>query len=123
MNSHELKALQTQLAKAEAEIIPLQEAAKIAQTNASKAINRRNELRQKLEDEKAKLTFKDPIVSEHALLRYLERVYHINLDDIRAAILSPSTIKAIRVMGNGKIPLPTGGRAVIKDNIVVSITD
>jgi len=123
MNAHELKALETQLNKAQAEILPLHENFKYASDAYHTAVAKRNAIQKRIETEKAKLQFKEPIVSEHALLRYLERIYCINLDDIRAAILSPGTIKAIKVMGNGKIPLPMGGRAVIKDNIVVSITD
>jgi len=65
-----------------------------------------------------------PIVSEHAILRYLERVNGIDVFAIEKEILSASVLKIIETLGgNGKYPLDNGYKAVIKDNVVVTIID
>lgn len=63
----------------------------------------------------------NPSVSEHALLRYLQRVHGIDIDEISKQILTEPNKKAISVMKSGKLPLGNGVRAVIKDQTVVSI--
>jgi len=121
MNAHELKQLQVQITKLNAEIEALISEANNANNAANQKLNYRKTLQKKIDDYAERN--KEPIVSEHALLRYIERVYGINLDDVRSNILSPSTRKAIQVVGSGKFPLDAGGRAVVKGNTIVTIED
>lgn len=67
------------------------------------------------------LMTKEPMVTEHALLRYCERVLKIDMDAIKATILSETTLKQSQTLGNGKYPVVDGHRAVIKDSCVVTI--
>lgn len=63
-----------------------------------------------------------PIVSEHALLRYVERVMGIDLDEIRGLILTERNVKAIKFAGNCTIksgPL----EFVVKNNVVTTVMD
>lgn len=62
-----------------------------------------------------------PMVTEHAMLRYLERAKGVDRDEVSAEILSPKTIEQIRTLGSGKYPIGDGLRAVVKGNTVVSI--
>ena len=63
---------------------------------------------------------KEPIVSEHALLRYIERVYGIDLDELRGKILNPQTKEWIEQFGSGKIP-SDGCRLIVKNRVVVTV--
>ena len=121
MNAHELKSLQVQITKAKADAGEKLEQSRIANIAASAAANYVKSLEKKLAD--AMAASKDPIVTEHALLRFIERVYHVNLDEIRDKILTPANIKIVRSIGSGKFPLESGGRAVVKGGAIVSITD
>lgn len=72
----------------------------------------------------ATLTAGPPTVSEHALLRYVERVLGYNLDILRATILPPSIQAQIETLGAGTYPVhhPGGGfRIVVKNNVVVTL--
>lgn len=118
MSPHELKALQVQLAKAKADEKAKKEglAAADREYRAAKA---RTEALQKQIDSAPK----EPMVTEHALLRYIERVYKIDLAELTAQILTPTTVTAIKTLGSGKYPLKSGGKAVVKGLNVVSVTD
>ncbi|MDD3466216.1 MAG: hypothetical protein PHE67_03625, partial [Campylobacterales bacterium] len=45
------------------------------------------------------------IVSEHAMLRYIQRVVGIPLEDIKAKIATPSLIDVAKHLGNGTYPV------------------
>lgn len=60
------------------------------------------------------------ILSEHALLRYLERVSKIDLEAIRHQLLPPALELEIRTLGDGFFPAP-GCRLVVKQGIVVTV--
>jgi hypothetical protein len=63
----------------------------------------------------------NPVVSEHSMLRYLERVHGIDLVKVEQAILTTAIREAVAVCGNGKFPSGTGFRAVVQDNTVVTV--
>lgn len=57
-------------------------------------------------------------VSDHAVVRYLERKLGLNLDTIRAEILTPSLVDNMVRLGDG-----TYGNAVVKDRTVVTFLE
>jgi len=60
-------------------------------------------------------------ISEHAVLRYLERVEGIDINKVKDKILSDTKIvDAIRTLGSGSYPIK-GGILKVIDNIVVTI--
>ena len=61
------------------------------------------------------------IVTDHAVVRYLERVMGLNIQQLRCDILPAPTARLAMQMGNGKYPLGNGARAVVYDKKVVSI--
>jgi hypothetical protein len=73
------------------------------------------------------MTHREIVVSEHAILRYLERVAGVNLDEVREKILSPSVRKYIDELGSGKFPQngsETGKyRVVVKNRVVTTVED
>lgn len=49
------------------------------------------------------------LVSDHALVRYLERVRGFDFDPIRAEILSDGRRVAVQAMGQGRLPIGSDG--------------
>lgn len=64
----------------------------------------------------------DPVVSEHAIIRWLERVKGIDLNQIRAEILNGRSAQ-IRKLGTCNIKLPNGMKMVVRGHVVVTILD
>jgi predicted transcriptional regulator len=62
-----------------------------------------------------------PVVSEHAQLRYLERVQGLDLQAVQNAILTRPVVEAAMRMGDGKFPSGDGFRAVVRSNTVVTV--
>lgn len=62
------------------------------------------------------------IVSEHAMLRYIERVLGIDLKEIERHILTDEVKEQYKIVGNGRFPINDEFRALIRDNVVVTIT-
>ena len=60
-------------------------------------------------------------VSEHAIVRYLERVYGMDMKTIRQEILSNQNEIAILTCGNGRYPIGDQFHAVVENNVVVTV--
>ena len=64
---------------------------------------------------------KEITISEHALLRYLERVSKINTDSVKKTIITPELIKMVETLGgNGKYPVGDI-TLVMRDYVVTTI--
>ena len=61
-----------------------------------------------------------PCVSDHAVLRYLQRVLSIDVDRIRGQILSDGRAELIRRIQSGKVRT-TEFTLVVRDQVVVSV--
>lgn len=121
MNPHELKKLQVQLQN--------------AVSNESNSLKKFNEVRREYEtakqerldlEKKIQSASIEPKISEHALLRYIERVYGIDLEAIQEKILTEQNKKAIRLIVNGKLPLGaehSNHKAIIQNMTIVSIVE
>lgn len=64
---------------------------------------------------------KDFTVTEHALLRYCERIYNIDLNEMSKKIIESESLKKYDLYGNGEYPLGNGLKMIIKDKIIVTI--
>lgn len=62
-------------------------------------------------------------VSDHAVIRYYERVLGISVDHVREKILRDVAPLKETLGVRFKAPLEGGGTAVVKDNKVVTIVD
>ncbi|HZF69394.1 hypothetical protein [Sulfuricurvum sp.] len=60
------------------------------------------------------------IVSEHAIIRYLERVYRLDLEKIKQEILPERIAVQAKVIGNGRYWV-IDHTLLIKDNVVVTV--
>jgi hypothetical protein len=62
-----------------------------------------------------------PVVTEHALLRYLERVCGVDLKAITADMLGQGRGGIIHLMESGKVPLADGFHLVVHARRVVTV--
>lgn len=65
------------------------------------------------------LTARDMIVSEHAILRYLERVVKVDVEEVKRRVLTDD-LKG-RILDDGLYPNPEGFRLVVRDGVIVTI--
>lgn len=113
-----LKGLESQLRKIEGEL----ESLKIETSNKQKEYQQKLNIANKIKEEIKKLKdSKESRVSEHAIVRYFERVKGFNIEDIQKEILSDSIINlAEQLGGNGTYP-NNGYSVVMKDFTVTTI--
>ena len=115
----ELKKLQSLLIKQKSEIDLIKRERQLI--NERLSVAERN-LRNTEEELKKLKTGNKIIVSEHAVLRYLERTMELDLKAVENEILSEQVVSQYKTLGNGKYPVSNGCKAVIKDNVVLTIT-
>ena len=115
----ELKKLNTLQVKLQSEI----EAIKIEREILNNKLQNAERNLGKIREEIKKLKEGNKIiVSEHAMLRYIERVLGINLKEIEKRILTDEVKEQYKIVGNGRFPINDEFRALIRDNVVVTIT-
>lgn len=112
MKSHELKSLESRRAKKQVSIEETKEQIKHMQRTLAVLVSELSNIDEQIKQLAAPTEL---VVSEHALLRYFERILGFNLSTI-----SSSIIEAIPITTTGKYPI-NGGRAVVKGNVVVTI--
>lgn len=60
-------------------------------------------------------------VSDHAVIRYLERVKGIDIDAVRKEIVNQQLVTNYTMLGDGELPLSDSVRAVVKHGTVITI--
>lgn len=119
LKAQELKRLQSRMTKLKGDLNNLE----AEKTQITEQINYNHKAQQEIKNKIKALTppkTAPPIVSEHALLRYIERVLKIDIKQIVENILTKSLIKNHSELGNGTYP--NGDyKAVIKNGVVISI--
>jgi predicted nuclease with TOPRIM domain len=113
-----LKQLSTLLRKLEGTL----EYLKKEKSQLDKDLTLKTEEIKKLKKEIASLKEKEIIVSEHAILRYIERIIGINIDTIKEKILTENIRIQIQEFGNGSY---SNGefKVVVKDNVIVTVIE
>lgn len=67
---------------------------------------------------------RQPFVTEHAILRYLERVKGLDLGAIEREILTPERVAMIKNVSIGRCELKTNGiRLIVLDSAVVTVRE
>lgn len=115
-NAHELKGLHVRKTKLDADIKALEEERNRVALEIGRKKNELNSIQQKIDN----FASHEPVVTEHAMLRYIERVLGIDLVSIQERILTAQNRKAIEFAGNCKIK-SEGVELVVKDRKVVSV--
>lgn len=114
----ELKKLNTQKSKLEIELDDI----KRQRVLLGDQITLKNNQIQKFESEIKQLKAQNDglIISEHAILRYIERVIGIDLEQIKSKIITKQTQKMVESLGNGTYP-QDGFKIKVVDNVVVTV--
>jgi len=116
-NAQQLKQLNTRAAKLEVDIKEARLEAKDKQQYCSRLENQLSNVKKEI----VKLEDSEIVVSEHAMLRYIERVMGVDLEAIQQRILTPAVTSLINNAGSGKFPIEGGGKVVVKGNTIVSV--
>ena len=116
-DSQHLKNLHSRKGQKEADIEALKKEAGIISDSLFKAKGQLKAIAQEIEG----LKKKNPIVTEHAVIRYMERAMGLDLEEVKSQILNDRVRQQIDVLGNGKFPIGNGFRVVVKDMSIVSI--
>jgi len=111
-----LKMLQTMHYDTEAE-------EKLLNYQIKKLERERDKKRQKRVQLAQKLSPKDLIVSEHAILRYLERIEGMDMDRVRKILLDRQIVDCHKKLGNnGEYPsLDSTFKVKIKNNVITTV--
>ena len=114
----ELKHLQRQIAESNTKIKNLNEEKRKIEEVLKKEVDIRNQLN----DEVAQLKKNNEkvVVSEHAMLRYIERVMGVDLDEVKRKILPEEVEVSASKLGAGVFPADTH-KVRIRDGVVVTI--
>jgi hypothetical protein len=116
MDGHDLKRLKTARHSLLTEIAEIEG---VIATNKRLLTEKRGEL-EDIEN-KVKRATRNLVITEHAQLRYIERVMGVDLGEVNSKITPPGLIDKVQELGNGKFPIGDGARAVIRDNTIVTI--
>jgi hypothetical protein len=115
----EMKALNSQRTQAAVAVEQAERQLAAAQAHLGTCQQRLTEIDRRiaaLENDTSKV-----VVSEHALLRYFERVLGFDLREIESKLLSERTMDAIRQVRTCRIRVDGGLALVVKNGVVVSI--
>jgi len=117
-SSQELKRLQSLLNQLQLEFKALKESGTRLKMEIATKEKQIKEVEQKIHTLKG--ANENIIVSEHAIIRYLERVYKLDLEKIKGEILPTTIAKQAKVIGNGRYGV-VDHTLLIKDNVVVTV--
>lgn len=111
----QIKKLQSQLNTmiADAEVL------KIEVANKQREYDLKNRAIKKMKAEIQKANTQTPKVSEHAIVRYFERVRGFNIEEIEKEILSEKVLSFIEQLG-GNGEYPNEGFSVLMKNFTVT---
>jgi len=73
------------------------------------------------EKEIYKLESIGPIVSEHAILRYLERIMNIDISEIKDKILDGGIYEQVKTLSSGHFVSANGFKVVSRNNVIVTV--
>jgi len=92
--------------------------------NISNSVTKRNSLLEDLQVAETalyKLNLSEPKVTDHAMLRLLERYENLNREELIAKILPENVKQNIIKMGDGEYSVNNKFRIVVKENRVVTV--
>lgn len=116
--SEKLKGIRAQITKTRANLTRLDAERKTIKNNIDVQTNKLKQLQADLEvAENSK-----PMVSDHAVLRWMERCMGFDIEAVRRKILSDGRAETIEAIGSGKIPVAgESAHLVVKSKTVVTV--
>ncbi len=121
-DSQKLKQLRTRNSKVSLEIGELKRDKEKAEAALTSARAEATKIKKSIHDLTQK---KDPIVTEHAILRYLERIEGIDLEEVKKKILTDKVKGFIEQLPNGVFPVVglKNFKIKVKNRVVITILD
>lgn len=116
-DTQKLKSLQVRLSKSLAKLTELEK----DKRQITKECDREKSLVIGFEKEIKKLAIVDIVVSEHAVIRFLERAMGFDMEQIKQKILNDNLKDTIKSMGNGEYPICEGLRVIVKNGVVLTV--
>lgn len=118
--TRKIKGLQTQLKTLEGDASALKVEISNKQKEYSQKVNSINSIKQEIE-KLEKIEKNEFRVSEHAIIRYFERVKGIDMEEIQKEILNEKIKEMTKTIGcNGTFP-NNGFSVIIKDSTVTTV--
>lgn len=118
--SHKARQLRSQHARAKADIATITGKIGALERDLKAKRNGLAKIEAQLEKLEAEAAVK---VTDHAVIRYLERVQGLDVAAVRRQILHPSVIEAVATLGgNGSYPHPDGYVLKMASGVVVTVT-
>lgn len=117
--THSLKQLQTRRAQLQAELADQERVLADAQSTVATTRERLKAVEGDIQALEAASA--EPIVTEHAMLRYLQHVKGLDLEALQREILSGKTVEHINLLQSGRLPTPSGATLVVKQRTVVTV--
>lgn len=116
-----LKMLRKMIAELSCEVDDL----KVRQSEIQKEAHVKQKKLQELIIEEKKLT-EDPAtkevdITDHAVLRFMERVMKVDLQEIKKQMLPDAVKNQIETLGNGRYPISSNAYVIIKNGSAVSV--
>lgn len=117
-NKEKLKQLNSLKRKCEAEVNVL----KIDSDNIKNEIKQKKKYLAEINKQIKEINSKsDLIISEHAIIRYLERVLNIDINKLESELIPDKVKKQIAILGNGTYPIGDSHKIVVKDNTIITV--
>jgi septal ring factor EnvC (AmiA/AmiB activator) len=113
--TQELKGMQVRLQKAKLSLSSIEGERKELQSKWDK----QRSMVATLEANIKLLTSTGIVVSEHAIIRFMERAMGLDLEQVKAKILGDNS--ELAALPNGKYPICEGLRCVVRNGVVVSV--
>jgi phosphoketolase len=122
-SSSALKALETRLSENRKEQVVRKQEQASACRRLTDLGNQEKSILADLERLRPVIDAGPPVVSEHALLRYLERIEGLDLDAVRARILGAdeNMSRALATLGNGTYPVADSHRVKVINRVVITV--
>lgn len=118
-DTHLLKQLRTRRTQAQAEVADQERVVALAQQSLKAAQERLYTVEREIQALEAVAA--EPIVTEHAMLRYLQHVKGLDLDALQKEILSGGAAEQINLLQSGRLPAACGATLVVKQCTVVTV--
>jgi hypothetical protein len=63
------------------------------------------------------------IITEHAMLRYMERIKNLSIDELKELVVPIETKALIKRFGNGNFPAGGTHKVIVRNNTVLTIIE
>jgi predicted transcriptional regulator len=112
-----MSVLKIKLAQLQVQQKDLSEQQRNVYSSLQKVNNEINQIQHEIE----KQISSKPQISDHALLRYLERTEQINIEQLKDQLLTPKLVEIINTFHSGRFPISNDLQAIVKNNTITTI--